>query len=181
VRESDVRYENLDRRARGSRDLAEAQRGRFSDDSGVVGATSGLIGEPYEDAAGNRYNPLMIQPAIVLSADRETLKTIYGRAMERRVRFSLYIEDMFATGHDAANRATVKQYGPDAMNVVGLALREEKKLVDKIQGRADARVRSALKSASLSSPRKRESRLFPERCWMPAFAGMTSASERTGR
>jgi hypothetical protein len=30
--------------------------------SGVVGANSGLIGEPYEDAAGNRYNPLMIQP-----------------------------------------------------------------------------------------------------------------------
>jgi hypothetical protein len=56
--------------------------------SGVVGATPGLIGEPYEDAAGNRYNPLMIQPAIVLSADRETLKTIYGRAMERRVRAS---------------------------------------------------------------------------------------------
>jgi hypothetical protein len=118
--------------------------------SGVVGANAGLIGEPYEDAAGNRYNPLMIQPAIVLSADRETLKTIYGRAMERRVRFSggkvrvlsipairdrvaqLYIEDMFATGHDAANRATVKQYAPDAMNVVGLALREDKKLVDKI-------------------------------------------------
>jgi hypothetical protein len=108
--------------------------------SGVVGAASGLIGDAYEDAAGNRYNALMIQPAIVLSADRETLKTIYGRAMERRVRramerrvrLSLYIEDMFATGHDAANRATVKRYAPDAMNVVGLALREEKKLVDKI-------------------------------------------------
>jgi hypothetical protein len=95
--------------------------------SGVVGATSGLIGKAYEDAAGNIYNALMIQPAIVLSADRETLKTIYGRAMERRARLSLYIEDMFTTGHDAANRATVKQYAPEAMNVVGLALREDKK------------------------------------------------------
>jgi hypothetical protein len=100
--------------------------------SGVVGAKPGLVGEPYEDAAGNIYNPLMIQPIIILSADRETLKAIYGRAMERRVRFSLYIEDMFATGHDAANRATVKQYAPEAMNVVGLALREDKKIVDKI-------------------------------------------------
>jgi hypothetical protein len=100
--------------------------------SGVVGASPGLLGEPYEDAAGNLYNPLLIQPTIVLGADRETLKTIYGRAMERRVRFSLYIEDMFATGHDAANRATVKQYAPDAMTVVGLALREDKKIVDKI-------------------------------------------------
>jgi hypothetical protein len=100
--------------------------------SGVVGANSGLLGEPYEDAAGNAYNPLMIQPTIVLSADRETLKAIYGRAMERRVRLSLYIEDMFTTGHDAANRAAVKQYAPEAMNVVGLGLRDERKIVDKI-------------------------------------------------
>jgi len=100
--------------------------------SGVVGANAGLLGEPYQDAAGNAYNPLLIQPTIVLSADRETLKAIYGRAMERRVRLSLYIEDMFTTGHDAANRAVVKQYAPEAMNVVGLALREDKKIVDKI-------------------------------------------------
>ena len=100
--------------------------------SGVVGAKPGLVGEPYEDAAGNIYNPLMIQPIIILSADGETLKAIYGRAMERRVRLSLYIEDMFTTGPDAANRATVKQYAPEAMNVVGLALREDKKIVDKI-------------------------------------------------
>src|ERR1700727_2686507 len=72
--------------------------------SGVVGANSGRIGEPYEDAAGNTYNALMIQPAIVLSADRETLKTIYGRAIERHVRFSLYIEDMFTTAHADADR-----------------------------------------------------------------------------
>jgi hypothetical protein len=100
--------------------------------SGVVGANPRLVGEPYEDASGNIHNPLMIQPMIVLSADRETLRAIYHRAMERRVRFSLYIEDMFSTGHDAANRATVKHYAPDAMNVVGLALREDKKIVDKI-------------------------------------------------
>jgi hypothetical protein len=100
--------------------------------SGVVGASEGLIGEPYEDAAGNHYNALAIQPMIVLSADGETIRSIYRRAMERGLRLSLYIEDMFATGHDAANRATVRQYRPEAMNVVGLALREDKKLVDKI-------------------------------------------------
>jgi hypothetical protein len=100
--------------------------------SGVVGAAGGLLGEPYEDAAGNAYNALVIQPIIVLSADAETIQTIYRRAMERSVRLSLYIEDMFSTGHDAANRAAVKQYEPSAMKIVGLALREEKKLVDKI-------------------------------------------------
>jgi hypothetical protein len=100
--------------------------------SGIVGASAGLLGEPYEDAAGNSYNPLAVQPMIVLSADRDTIGAIYRRAMERNARLSLYIHDMFATGHDAANRAAVKRYAPDAMDVVGLALREDRKTVDKI-------------------------------------------------
>jgi hypothetical protein len=100
--------------------------------SGVVGATERLLGERYQDAAGNLYNALMIQPAIILSADRQTLISIYRRAMERGARLSLYIEDMFATGHDAANRAAVKAHRPEDMNVVGVALREEKKIVDRI-------------------------------------------------
>jgi hypothetical protein len=100
--------------------------------SGIVGANQGLLGEPYEDAAGNKYNPLIIQPMIVLSAGAEAIRTIYWRAMERGMRLSLYIEEMFATGNDAANRAAVKQHLPETLNVVGLALREDKKLVDKI-------------------------------------------------
>ena len=100
--------------------------------SGIIGATEGLLGAAYEDAAGNTYNPLAIQPMIVLSADADTMRAIYGRAMERRVRLSLYIEDMFKTGHDAANRAAVKRCRPEDMIVVGLALRDDKKLVDKI-------------------------------------------------
>lgn len=99
---------------------------------GIAGANPGVIGTPYEDAAGNLYNPLLIQPVIVLGADAPTIAAIYARAMERGARLSLYIEDMFKTGHDEANRATVKQYKPDAMNVVGLALRDDKKTVDKI-------------------------------------------------
>lgn len=35
-------------------------------------------------------------------------------------------------GHDAANRATVKRCRPGEMNVVGLALPDDKKLVDRI-------------------------------------------------
>ena len=65
-------------------------------------------------------------------ADRELINTIYRRAMERGARLSLYIVDMFATGHDAANWATVWQHRPETMNVAGLALREDKKMVDKI-------------------------------------------------
>lgn len=100
--------------------------------SGVIGATSGILGEPYRDAAGNGYHPLCIQPMIVLGADAATLKAIHRRALDRQVTLSLYISDMFATGHDAANRETVMRRQPDELDIVGLALREDRKLVDKV-------------------------------------------------
>ncbi len=100
--------------------------------SGIVGREPGLIGEAYADADGNRYNPLVIQPVIVLRTDGNGLRKIYGRAMQRAVALSLYIEDMFETGHDAANRAAVKARTAEAMAIVGLGLREDKKTVDKI-------------------------------------------------
>jgi hypothetical protein len=100
--------------------------------SGIVGATPGLMGDPYRDAIGNVYSSLCAQPVIVLAADRQVLATVHRRALDRGVRHALYIEEMFTTGHDAANRTVFAQHGPDTAKVVGLALREDRKLVDKI-------------------------------------------------
>ncbi len=100
--------------------------------SGVVGSDNTLLGEVYQDADGNRYNPLVIQPMIVLSADAPGMEKIFRRARNRGARLSIYIRDMFETGHDAANRQAVRRYRPEEMDVVGLALRDERKLVDKI-------------------------------------------------
>jgi len=100
--------------------------------SGIVGASADLIGDPYRDAAGNLYSSLCIQPVIVLAADRQTLASVHRRALDRAVPHALYIEEMFTTGHDAANRAVFAEHGPDTAKVVGLALREDRKVVDKI-------------------------------------------------
>ncbi|HWM70116.1 MAG TPA: DUF2000 family protein [Steroidobacteraceae bacterium] len=100
--------------------------------SGVVGGTPGLIGETYRDREGNVYHALSIQPVIVLAADGETMTSVHQRALERGVRHALYIEEMFATGHDAANRAVVAECDPQTAKVVGVGLRADKKLVDKI-------------------------------------------------
>lgn len=100
--------------------------------SGIVAQCPDIIGEPYRDRAGNIYNPLSIQPVIVLSADRLTLGAIHRRALERAVETSLYVEEMFSTGHDVANRAVFSQFAPDDAKVVGIALRADRKLVDKI-------------------------------------------------
>lgn len=100
--------------------------------SGIVGATSGLLGDPYRDAAGNLFHPLCIQPVVVLASDQAGLQTIHRRALERGVQTSAYVEEMFSTGHDAANRAVFAQFSPDTAKLVGLALRAEKKIADKI-------------------------------------------------
>lgn len=100
--------------------------------SGVIGQKPELIGQAYRDAGGNVYNPLSIQPIIVLAADGTTLSKIHARALERAVPASVYIEEMFSTGHDAANRAVFAEFGPDDAKIVGIALHAEKKIVDKI-------------------------------------------------
>lgn len=100
--------------------------------SGIVGKTREIIGEQYRDGAGNVYNPLSIQPIVIMATDQEMLRKIHQRSLERDVTTSLYIEEMFSTGHDAANRQVFSEFSPDNAKVVGLALRTDKKIVDKI-------------------------------------------------
>ncbi|SBW01870.1 conserved hypothetical protein [uncultured Alphaproteobacteria bacterium] len=100
--------------------------------SGIVGAAPEIVGEPYVDKAGNRFAALCVQPVVVLAADAETIGRIHRRALERGVRAAAYTEEMFATGHDAANRAVFAGYGPEDARIVGVAVREDRKLVDKI-------------------------------------------------
>jgi hypothetical protein len=100
--------------------------------SGIAGQSPDMLGEAYRDRAGNLYNPLSIQPMIVLSADDQIIATIHRRSLERGVTTSLFIEEMFATGHDVANREVFATFAPEDARVVGIALRADKKIVDKI-------------------------------------------------
>jgi hypothetical protein len=100
--------------------------------TGIVGQSPDIIGEPYRDKTGNVYNALSAQPIIILSADSATLAAIHKRALDRRVKTSIYIEEMFSTGHDAANRAVFAEFAPENAKIVGIAMREDKKVVNKI-------------------------------------------------
>lgn len=100
--------------------------------TGIVAQAPGMVGEPYVDRDGNRFNPLSVQPMIMLTTDQETLRKISRRALEHQITISAYVEEMFATGHDEANRAVFVQSGPDDARLVGIAIRADRKLVDKI-------------------------------------------------
>jgi hypothetical protein len=52
--------------------------------------------------------------------------------LTRGVTPAVYTEGMFKTGHDAANREVVKAVARADLNLVGIALRAERKVVDKI-------------------------------------------------
>ena len=100
--------------------------------SGITAANADLIGEQYVDKDGKRHLPMSRQPVIVLSATPNVLRNVRNRANERGIPTVAYIEEMFATGHDEANRAVFSEHTSSEDNTVGIALRADKKIVDKI-------------------------------------------------
>jgi hypothetical protein len=100
--------------------------------SGIAAAFPECIGEPYEDASGTRYHALIGQPILIYGADGPALTRALDRALTRSVKPAVYTEDMFKTTHDAANREAVRAVARADLNLVGLAVRAERKVIDKI-------------------------------------------------
>ena len=99
---------------------------------GIAAAFPECIGDPYEDGSGTRYLFLIGQPILIYGADRPALSRALDRALARNVTPALYTEDMFKTTHDAANREVVKAVIRAELNLVGIAMRAERKVIDKI-------------------------------------------------
>jgi len=91
-----------------------------------------LIGAPYRDADGATYQPMFRQPVMVFEADAAQLPTGHARALERGLTLSVFTADLFATGHDEANRAAVAAVPTDALDLAGIAVYGPRNAVDKI-------------------------------------------------
>ena len=100
--------------------------------SGIAAAYPESVGDPYEDASGNVYQRLLGQPILIYGGDRAALARVLERALARDVRPAIYTEEMFSTTHDAANREAVRGVQQADLNLVGIAIRAERKTVDKI-------------------------------------------------
>jgi len=100
--------------------------------SGIAASAEGMVGEDYADASGNTYLPMFRQPVLVYEAPAAKLRLVYERAIRREVRFALFIDDLFATGNDDDNRAAMRAVASDDLKIAGLALRADRKVVDKI-------------------------------------------------
>ena len=99
---------------------------------GIAASFPECIGKPYEDGSATRYRRLIGQPILIYGADAQALARALDRALARDVEPAIYTREMFATGHDAANRAAVKAVERARLDLVGLALRAERRVADKI-------------------------------------------------
>ena len=101
--------------------------------SGIAAAFPQCIGEPYADGSGTQYLSLIGQPILIYgAADGAALSRALERALARNVMPAIYTEDMFKTTHDVANREAVGAVVRAQLNLVGLAMRAERKVIDKI-------------------------------------------------
>ncbi len=100
--------------------------------SGIAAAFPASVGEPYRDGSGTPYLALIGQPILIYGGDAPALTRALERALARGVTPAIYTEDMFKTTHDAANRAAVLAVPRPDLNLVGLAMRAERKVIDKI-------------------------------------------------
>lgn len=100
--------------------------------SGLTAAAPQLVGEPYQDADGQSYLPLLGQPVLVFTADLALLRSVHERAVRRSLALAVFTADMFRTGHDAANRAVVRDVPGAELDLVGLGLHATRNVVDRV-------------------------------------------------
>ncbi len=100
--------------------------------SALAGNNPSIIGDKYFDASGNQYMPMVIQPMMVYQADADGIRKAYKRAMSREIQLAIFTMELFSTGNDIDNRAAVANHISDNLNLVGIAMRDEKKSVDKV-------------------------------------------------
>jgi hypothetical protein len=119
-------------------DLANWQRANVTAFlvSGIAATDPSVVGEPYVDGSGNRYLPMFRQPVLVFQGDGAAVRRAYERATQRGVeQLAIFTSELFATAHDEANRAAVAAVPAERLDLVGLALRAERKVVDKVVDR----------------------------------------------
>lgn len=99
---------------------------------GIVGASPQVVGEPYRDGSGTLYGPMIRQPVMIFQATGDELARTRARALSRDLTISIFTRELFATGNDADNRAAVAAVAADDLDLVGLAMHADRKIVDKV-------------------------------------------------
>jgi len=99
--------------------------------SGITARFPALIGEPYADADGVSYLPMLGQPVMIFEGSASLIKEAHQRALRRDLELSIFTNDLFATGNDFDNRAAVAKINNAALDLVGIAVHGPRNQVDR--------------------------------------------------
>ena len=99
---------------------------------GLTGAYPEIAGEPYADATGRLYTPLVREPIFIYGATSGELTRTHQRALSRNLRFAVYTEALFKTDNDHDNRAAVAARATEQLDLVGVGVHADRKTIDKI-------------------------------------------------
>lgn len=99
--------------------------------SGITARFPGLVGEPYEDADGVRYLPMLGRPVLIFEGTAGMLRQAHQRALRRDLALSIFTNDLFSTGNDVDNRAAVAKVNTDDLDLVGIGVHGPRNAVDR--------------------------------------------------
>lgn len=89
-------------------------------------------GKEFTTASQNSYLPFIKMPILVYKANTEAeLKRAFQRAKERSLKIGIYTEPLFATKSETENLALISQTSDEELNLAGIVLYGESKLVSK--------------------------------------------------
>ncbi|WP_367127374.1 DUF2000 family protein [Saccharothrix sp. HUAS TT1] len=98
----------------------------------LTAAVPEAVGEPYEDADGAGYLPMLGQPVLVLAGGKEVLAAARTRAVGRGLVPAVFTSDLFTTGNDVDNRAAVRAVRRADLDLVGIGVHGPRNAVDKV-------------------------------------------------
>jgi hypothetical protein len=100
--------------------------------SGIAHGAAESVGKPYYDGDGTEYLAMFGQPVMVFGATAAELARTLDRALSRGITPAVFTHALFSTGHDSANRAAVAAVPRAGLDLAGVALRGDRRDVDKI-------------------------------------------------
>jgi len=99
--------------------------------SGLGTVKPDAIGQPYVDADGREYPPMLAKPVRVFAGDATSVRRCFNRALDRGLLVSVYTDDMFTTMNDEDNRAAVANVTTAELTIAGFVAVGDSKQVDK--------------------------------------------------
>lgn len=98
----------------------------------MTGIASIQTREAYVDGSRRQYLPMLKQPVLICGVKGAQTRQVYERVVNEGVALAICTRELFATPHDEANRAGVRNVSSDNLDLVGISLRGPKKSIDRV-------------------------------------------------